>query len=375
MYRPLHILLLSLLIGITAALFTYGWLMERTETLRSLQAPSGPFSYAEAVAAAAPAVVNIYTTKVTIERDRGIFNDPLLHYFFGDLFADRGPHRYRERRQSSLGSGVIVDQKGYILTNNHVIEGAEEIRVGLFDGRVFAARVAGRDPDSDLALLLVEARGLPVIAQGDSDRLRVGDVALAIGNPFGVGQTVTMGIVSATGRSQLGISTFENLIQTDAAINPGNSGGALINARGELIGINTAIFSRSGGSMGIGFAIPINLAQGVMSQLLQQGRVVRGWLGLSGQTLTPELAQVFGAHEGQGVLITGVLRDGPADQAGLEPGDIILRINKRVPVDVQQVLAIISELPPGSEVEIVGLRDGERFHIRSQVIERPRLVQ
>jgi len=324
----------------------------------------GPVSYAAAVERATPAVVNIYTTKVTIERRSSLLDDPLFQFLFGDRLAPR----QHKRLETSLGSGVIVDGRGLILTNHHVISGADEIQAVLNDGRSLKAEIIGSDPDSDLALLRTAEGGLPAIALGDSDRLRVGDVVLAIGNPFGVGQTVTIGIVSATGRNRLGINAYENFIQTDAAINPGNSGGALINARGELVGINTAIFSKSGGSMGIGFAIPISLARGVMAQLQKQGRVIRGWLGISGQDITPELARSFNLQETRGVLITGVLEDGPADRAGIQPGDVITRIGDQEPHNVQEVLAIISQLPPGASVEVQGWRGSKPF----KVIERQR---
>jgi len=279
----------------------------------------------------------------------------------------------RKKLLNSLGSGVVISDEGFILTNHHVIAGADEIRVVLQNGRSLDAQVAGTDPDTDLAVVRVEAdaEDLPVITVGDSDHLRVGDVVLAIGNPFGVGQTVTMGIVGATGRSQLGINTFENFIQTDAAINPGNSGGALINAYGELVGINTAIFSQTGSSHGIGFAIPVALAKGVMNQILSQGRVVRGWLGVAGQDITPELAESFGLHEIRGVLVSGVLQGGPADLAGLEPGDIITQIDNRVPGSTQEILAIISGLAPGSMVQIRGWRGDRPLTLEARIIDRP----
>lgn len=330
---------------------------------------SGPVSYADAVGRAIPSVVNIFSSKVTLERGKGLFDDPLFQRFFGDGLASRP----RKRRQTNLGSGVIIDDRGFILTNHHVIEDAEAIQVVLTDGRTLDARVAGTDPDTDLAVIRVETERLPAITVGDSGHLRVGDVVLAIGNPFGVGQTVTMGIVSATGRNQLGINTFENFIQTDAAINPGNSGGALINAYGELVGINTAIFSKNGGSDGIGFAIPIALAKGVMDQILRQGRVVRGWLGIAGQDITPQLAESFGTEAGRGVLVSGVLEGGPADQAGIEPGDIITRIDNRVPGSAHGILEIISRLPPGTRVEVRGWRDGEPLLLNVMIAERPRI--
>jgi serine protease DegS len=265
----------------------------------------GPASYADAVQRAAPAVVNVHTAKVITRRVHPLLEDPIFQHFFGDRFTQS-----RREVQTSLGSGVLISKQGYVLTNNHVIDGADEIKVLLADGRSAQAKVVGTDPDTDLAVLRIETESLPAIVIGNSKNLRVGDIALAIGNPFGVGQTVTFGIISATGRDHLGINAFEEFIQTDAAINPGNSGGALINASGELIGINSAIYSRSGGSQGIGFAIPINLAKGVMTQIIEQGHVVRGWLGIEAQDLTAALADSFGMPDTNGVLISGVLRDG-----------------------------------------------------------------
>jgi serine protease DegS len=329
----------------------------------------GPLSYASAVQLAAPAVVNIFTAKVTLQRGNPLFDDPFFQRFFGDRFRSQP----RKQLQTSLGSGVIISSNGYILTNNHVIEDADEIRVVLSNGRTLDARVAGGDPDTDLAVLKTDADDLPTITVGDSQGLQVGDVVLAIGNPFGVGQTVTMGIVSATGRNQLGINTFENFIQTDAAINPGNSGGALINAHGQLVGINTAIFSKSGGSQGIGFAIPVTLAKGVMDQILKQGRVVRGWLGIAGQDITQELAESFGLKAGRGVLVSGVLEGGPADQAGLTPGDVISTINEQPLTSSHDILNLIAAVPPGEKVRVKGWRNGEPIDIQVEVSERPRL--
>ncbi|WP_428609345.1 S1C family serine protease [Sedimenticola sp.] len=329
----------------------------------------GPASYASAVQLAAPAVVNIYTAKVTVQRGNTLFDDPFFRRFFGNQFQSRP----RKKLQTSLGSGVIISRDGYILTNNHVVEEADEIRVVLSNGRTLKAQVTGVDPDTDLAVLKTDASDLPTITVGDSQGLQVGDVVLAIGNPFGVGQTVTMGIVSATGRDQLGINTFENFIQTDAAINPGNSGGALINAHGQLVGINTAIFSKSGGSQGIGFAIPVALAKGVMEQILKQGRVVRGWLGIAGQDITPELAESFGLEAGSGVLISGVLEGGPADKAGLAPGDVITRINDQPLTSSHDILNLIAAVPPGNHVRVEGWRDRKPFDIQVEVSERPRM--
>jgi len=327
---------------------------------------SGPVSYADAVALAAPAVVNVHTAKVITRRVHPLLDDPVFQHFFGDRFKQS-----RQAIQTSLGSGVIISAQGYILTNNHVIDGADEIRVLLADGRSSRATVVGTDVDTDLAVLHVEFDNLPSIVIGDSRRLRVGDIALAIGNPFGVGQTVTLGIISATGRNQLGITAYEEFIQTDAAINPGNSGGALINAAGELVGINSAIYSRSGGSQGIGFAIPISLAKGVMTQIIEQGHVVRGWLGIEAQDLTPQLAKTFGADSTSGVLIAGVLSDGPADKGGLLPGDIVTSINGKPVVDATAAMKIISEQTPGHAILLGGLREGQALSLSVRVSERP----
>jgi len=330
-------------------------------------AATGPVSYAAAVKKASPSVVNVYATKLLVQRSKPYFDDPVIQRFFGERLKTRP----RVKRENSLGSGVIISSDGLIMTNNHVIKDAEKIRVVLSDGRTLQAEVVGTDPDTDLALLNTGTKGLAVIQAGDSNALQVGDVVLAIGNPFGVGQTVTMGIVGATGRSQLGINTFENFIQTDAAINPGNSGGALINAHGELVGINTAIFSKSGGSHGIGFAIPVKLAEGVMRQILQHGRVVRGWLGLAGQDMTPELAASFKLKQTTGVLISGVLEGGPADQAGIKPGDIISHINGQGQQNANEILNYIATLTPGAKVMVSGWRGDKPFQSEVAVSERP----
>ncbi|MDY6980402.1 MAG: Do family serine endopeptidase [Pseudomonadota bacterium] len=328
----------------------------------------GPVSYADAVEAAAPAVVNIHSKKVVTREAHPLLDDPIFRHFFGDNFG--GP---REREETSLGSGVIISEQGYILTNNHVISGAEEIRIALPDQRSANATVVGTDPDTDLAVLKVELEALPVITLGRSDQLRVGDVVLAIGNPFGVGQTVTSGIVSATGRNMLGISTFENFIQTDAAINPGNSGGALITAHGELIGINTAIFSRSGGSQGIGFAIPTSLARDVMQQIIEHGEVKRGWLGVAIQNINDNLAESLDLDEDQkGVIITSILNQGPADEAGLQPGDVITHIDGQPVPDVATALNLISGNRPGSKIRIQGLRQNATFDKTVKVVQRPK---
>ena len=288
-----------------------------------------------------------------------------MRRFFGDL------NQPRQRTQTSLGSGVIMSAQGFVLTNYHVIENADEIEVLLADGKTVAANVLGADPETDLAVLTIEVENLPSVVISDSSKLQVGDVVLAIGNPFGFGQTVTQGIISATGRDHLGINTFENFIQTDAAINPGNSGGALINAYGELVGINTAIFSKSGGSQGIGFAIPVGLARDVMTQIIQHGRVIRGWLGVELQNISPQLAESFGLGNTSGVLVAGVVRHSPAYKAGIVPGDIILRFDKQDMSDAKIIQSEIANRKPGDKVTITGLRKGKKFETQASIAQRP----
>ncbi len=330
---------------------------------------SGPVSYADAVAAAAPAVVNINTAKTVTLQAHPFYDDPFFRQFFGDMILGRDAPR--KRVENSLGSGVIVSPQGLILTNHHVVRGADEISVSLQDGRQSQATVIGTDPETDLAVLRIEMENLPAITLGDSDSIRVGDVSLAIGNPFGVGQTVTIGIVSATGRDQLGINTFENFIQTDAAINPGNSGGALIDALGNLVGINTAIFSRSGGSQGIGFAIPINMARDVMQQIVAHGRPIRGWLGFEGQELTPRLAKALEIEDTRGLIITGVVRGGPAHEAKINPGDVLVEVDGE-PIDsARSALQMISSRKPGAAVKLTIVRDGRTFETEAIAINRP----
>lgn len=311
-------------------------------------------SYAAVLKPVLPEIVNISSTKIIRSNEADplapFFEDPLFRRFFGDrLPRSRGP---REEREQSLGSGVIVGSNGYILTNSHVVDGASEVKVFLRDKREFTARIVGTDPKTDVAVLKVDEEGLPAIPLGDSSKVEVGDVVFAIGNPFGVGQTVTMGIVSATGRGNLGIEDYEDFIQTDAAINPGNSGGALINTRGELIGINTAILSRSGGNQGVGFAVPVNLARHVMDQITRNGRVVRGWLGAVIQDVTPAIAKAFGLPSAQGVLIGDVKADGPAARAGLVSGDVILEMNGQPVMDSKTLRLQISQSPPGEVMRL-----------------------
>jgi serine protease DegQ len=322
-------------------------------------------SYSEAAQKAMPAVVNIFTTKEVPPSTSPLLEDPLFRHFFGDQLEDQ------PQRDNSLGSGVIVSSEGLILTNHHVVEAADEIEVALADGRTAPARVVGSDPETDLAVLKLEMSNLPSITFAHTESLRVGDVVLAIGNPFGVGQTVTQGIVSALGRSHLGINTFENFIQTDAPINPGNSGGALIDTSGNLVGVNSAIYSRSGGSMGIGFAIPANLAQQIMEQIVHQGSVTRGWVGVEAQDITPELADSFKLKEPRGALIAGVLRGGPADNAGVKPGDVLIEINGNKVADSSSMLNLISALKPGDAATLKVVRNESELSMRIVAGKRP----
>ena len=301
-----------------------------------------PGSMSPAAKRAAPAVVSIATTQARTAHP--LANDPWFRFFYGDR-EDNSP-------QMGLGSGVIVSPEGYILTNNHVVEGAQEIEVTLSDSRRTTAKVIGTDPDTDLAVLRITLDRLPVIAMGNSDTVQVGDKVLAIGNPFGVGQTVTGGIISALGRNQLGINTFENFIQTDAAINPGNSGGALVDVNGSLLGINTAIYSRSGGNMGIGFAIPVNTARQVLEGLVRDGQVTRGWIGVEPIELNADLAETFGIKQTEGVIITGVLQNGPAFKAGLKPGDVLLAVGEKDVRNVSELLTLIAAQTPGTAVKM-----------------------
>ena len=301
-----------------------------------------PGSMSPAAKRAAPAVVSIATTQARTAHP--LANDPWFRFFYGD--------REDDSPQMGLGSGVIVSPEGYILTNNHVVEGAQEIEVTLSDSRRTTAKVIGTDPDTDLAVLRITLDRLPVIAMGNSDNVQVGDKVLAIGNPFGVGQTVTGGIISALGRNQLGINTFENFIQTDAAINPGNSGGALVDVNGSLLGINTAIYSRSGGNMGIGFAIPVNTARQVLEGLVRDGQVTRGWIGVEPIELNADLAETFGIKQTEGVIITGVLQNGPAFKAGLKPGDVLLAVGEKDVHNVSELLTLIAAQTPGTVVKM-----------------------
>jgi serine protease DegQ len=330
--------------------------------------PSPPASvmragFSQAARVAAPAVVSITASKAPSRAGRS--NEPV----FGFPFGLRQP---RSNPQLGLGSGVIISADGVLLTNNHVIEGASDIEVMLTDGRQARATLVGTDPETDVAVLRIDLPNLPVIAMGDAGSLQVGDVVLAIGNPFNVGQTVTSGIVSALGRNQLGINTFENFIQTDAAINPGNSGGALVDADGRLVGINTAIFSRSGGSLGIGFAIPVDVARQVASALLQDGVVARGWIGVQTRELTPELAEALNLGNARGVLIGGVVAEAPAAKAGIKPGDVLLRVGPQTVATPAELLATVASLKPRTPVDVSIQRAGKTLTLTVDVAQRPR---
>jgi serine protease DegQ len=324
-------------------------------------APPPPGSFRQAAQRASQAVVSISTSKS--ERHPGS-NDPWFRFFFGDQGSVP---------QAGLGSGVIISAEGFILTNNHVVEGASDIEVALNDSRKTKAKVIGTDPETDLAILKITLDRLPVITLGNSDALQVGDQVLAIGNPFGVGQTVTSGIVSALGRNQLGINTFENFIQTDAAINPGNSGGALVDVNGNLMGINTAIYSRSGGSMGIGFAIPVSTAKLVLEGIVKDGVVTRGWIGVEPADLSPELMETFGVKANKGVLITGVLQNGPAAQAGMRPGDVVTQVGGKEVGNVSELLSTVAALKPGTATQFkVRRRDGDGAEMTVTPGKRPK---
>ncbi|KQW42957.1 MULTISPECIES: S1C family serine protease [unclassified Roseateles] len=342
------------------------------QTARQIALPPSPAAsvvragFAQAARVASPAVVSITASKAPSRAGRA--HEPLFG-FPGFPFGQRQP---RGSPQLGLGSGVIISADGVLLTNNHVVEGASDIEVMLSDGRQAQAKLIGTDPETDVAVLKIDLPDLPTIALGDAASLQVGDVVLAIGNPFNVGQTVTSGIVSALGRNQLGINTFENFIQTDAAINPGNSGGALVDADGRLVGINTAIFSRSGGSLGIGFAIPVDVARQVASSLLQDGVVARGWIGVQTRELTPELADALKLGDAKGVLIGGVVNDAPAAQAGIRPGDVLTRIGERTVATPAELLASVAALKPGAQVDVGVQRAGKPMTFQLAVTQRPK---
>lgn len=339
------------------------------KTVPVLQAPAVPASgsYREAAGRAMPAVVNILTSKASREA-HPILKDPFFRRFFGDRLPP-------QEQLASLGSGVIVSGEGYIVTNNHVVEGADAIEVGLADGRKAAAKIVGTDPETDLAVIRIKERNLPVMVLGQPDEARVGDVVLAIGNPFGVGQTVTMGIISAVGRNNLHINHFENFIQTDAAINFGNSGGALVDTHGNLLGINSAIYSQTGGSIGIGFAIPVSTARTVLESIIKHGQVVRGWIGIESQDITPELATSFGLGRQSGAIIAGVVRNGPADRAGVRPGDILLAVEGKPVANTGEMLNLVAQLEPGAKAKLKLMRENRESTVDVTVGKRPRQRQ
>jgi len=357
-----------LLLSLTAA--NNAFAKEKAISQESIKTLSGlSQALAEVADAVRPAVANISTTSIVTTEENpfgDFFNDPFFRHFFGD---QPGPSQKRKFKSSSLGSGVIVAENGYILTNNHVVQGAEEIKVILYDKREFKGKVVGTDPRTDLAVVKIDAKNLPTLSFGDSGKLKTGDIVLAIGNPFGLNQTITMGIVSAVGRSNIGLADFEDFIQTDAAINPGNSGGALVNGSGQLVGINTAIFSTSGGYMGIGFAIPSDMAKSVMDSIIKYGKVIRGWLGVSIQNLTPDLAKSLGIKETEGALIAGVESGSPADKAGLKRGDLVTEMNGKKITDVTALRNTVSASAPGTKVDFKVIRNGKEMTIAATLGE------
>ena len=373
LYRTFPFVLTSIATGLAAAflvlVFKPDFLgdPQYTSPVMNLARQEGPVSYADAVQKTAPAVVNIFTTTLTRREAHPFFSDPLFRRFFGEELSQP-----RVEKRNNLGSGVIVNKNGYIITNHHVIENASEIRVVLRDGRSMAARVVGTDPETDLAVLQASGDDFPVAQLGRSQHLQIGDVVLAIGNGFGLGQTVTMGIVSALGRQSLGLTNYDNFIQTDAAINPGNSGGALINPYGDVIGINTAIYTKSGGSEGVGFAIPAQLVNKVFEQIRDKGRVVRGWIGVTTtQAVTHELAQALGLGDTKGLLVAQILRNGPADKAGIKPGDVIQKVNGVAATTARVMVDLVADIQPGDDVKIELTRDGDSQTVHVEVVERP----
>lgn len=323
---------------------------------------------AEVADAVRPSVVNVSTTStVTMEEnpEGDLFNDPFFRHFFGD----QSGHQKRKYKSAALGSGVIFSENGYILTNNHVVKGAEDIKVVLSDKREFKGKIVGTDPRTDLAVIKINAKDLPAAKLGDSSKLKPGDIVLAVGTPFGLNSTITMGIVSAVGRSNVGIADFEDFIQTDAAINPGNSGGALVNTNGEVVGINTAIFSTSGGYMGVGFAIPSDMAKTVMDSIIKHGKVVRGWLGVSIQDLTPDIAKSLGIKQQTGALVADVVKDSPAEKAGLKRGDVIVTFNGKPVEDSTSLRNMVSAAAPGKSVEFKLLREGKELSVTATLAE------
>lgn len=328
---------------------------------------SAVFSYADAVESSSASVVTIYTMKTVTEKPHPLLEDPI----FSQFFSDQLKQRERSRSETNLGSGVIIGTDGYILTNQHVIDGADEILISLADGRGSQAVLIGEDRETDIAILQIPITGLAGIKIADERSMRVGDVVLAIGNPLNVGQTVTMGIVSATGRNRIGLNTFENFIQTDAAINPGNSGGALVNARGELIGINTAIFSQTVGAQGIGFAIPISLALDIMQQIIEFGAVTRGWLGVEGTEISARAARATGNPGIKGALIVGVFINSPADMAGIRAGDIVVTVNDNPVLGIRDLLDQITLHRPGEQIQVEIFRGTQKLNLDMKVSQRP----
>ncbi len=338
----------------------------------STASPAGRLiSFSDAAKRAMPTVVNIYTSKEVKAQRPPFMDDPVFRYFFG------GETDSPAQKSNNLGSGVIVSEQGYILTNAHVVEAADEIEVALADNRRAKAKVIGTDPETDLAVIKIDLPKLPAITFGQSDQAQVGDMVLAIGNPFGVGQTVTFGIISALSRSHLGINTFENFIQTDAAINPGNSGGALVDINGNMIGINTAIYSRTpgGASLGIGFAIPVSTAKQVLDQLVQTGTVTRGWIGVAVQDLTGELAESLKLSEARGTLITEVFSGTPADQAGMKSGDVLVAVDGKPVTDSAGMLTLISAITPGSSAALKVIRTQKEVELKVTVGKRPKVTR
>lgn len=374
------LLFAGVLVGVVLSA-RFDWISATTaETQTTQPAPSVgtmPPNFVDVVKAVMPAVVNISTSRVVHSGGQSpqspLMDDPFFRQFFGEEFFRRFQIP-RERKENSLGSGVIVDSSGYIVTNNHVIAKADEIKVLLTDKREFTGKVIGTDPKSDIAVVKIDASNLPTVFWADSDKLEVGEYALAIGNPFGLNQTVTMGIVSAVGRANVGIADYEDFIQTDAPINPGNSGGALVNARGELIGINTAIFSRSGGSMGVGFAVPSNMAQAVMTSLIKHGKVVRGWLGVSIQEITPELAKQFGLRDAKGALVSEVLPNSPAAKSGFKSGDVIVKFDGKQIESPAMLRNVVGQTAVSKSVKVEVFREKRSKTIRVKIGEQPKEV-
>jgi serine protease DegS len=385
MIKAAGFLLQFSLIGLAIAILYLFWQSERSSqdilaflspTEKAMQAniPSQVFiqsptaSYADAVASSFESVVTIYTSKMVVEQSHPLLQDPI----FSQLFGEQLKRRQRSKTETNLGSGVIISNDGYIITNQHVIDGADEILISLPDGRGSQAVLIGEDKETDIAILQIPISGLSRIKLAPDQPVRVGDVVLAIGNPLNVGQTVTMGIISATGRNRIGLNTFENFIQTDAAINPGNSGGALVNANGELIGINTAIFNQASGTQGIGFAIPTSISLDIMQQLIDHGKVSRGWLGVEGIEITAKAALSTGNPNIKGALIVGVFIDSPADMAGIRSGDVLVAIDGKSVLGVRDLLEKVSFHKPGNALEITVYRGQKKFTFKTIATERPR---